>query len=104
VVARAQQLGVARLALKALAYSKLPSPEGPRPFAKCWYQPVSDPRLASLALRFALSQPITAALPPGEAELFRLAVDIARDYAPITDDEVAQLRLQAADAEPFFTL
>ncbi len=103
VVARAREKGAARLALKSLAYGKLP--EGsPKKYSKCWYQPIDDPELAALALRFTLSQSITAAIPPGEESLFEMAVDIAARYTPITDDEVEELRRRAMDATPFFEL
>lgn len=103
VVARAQEKRTARLALKALAFGKLP--EGAeKKYGKCWYQPIDEPELAALALRFTLSQPITAAIPPGEAELFRMAMDIAANYTPITDDEVEELRRRSTEAEPFFEL
>ena len=36
--------------------------------------------------------------------LIPLSTAGAQDNSPITDDEVAQLRRLAADAEPFFTL
>lgn len=103
VVTRAQELGVARLALKALARGKLAEGQEKR-YTKCWYEPLDDPELAALALRFSLSQPITAALPPGEAPLFRLAVQVAARFTPITADEIEELRRRAAAVEPLFTL
>lgn len=103
VVARAQELGVARLALKAMAAGKLAEGAAKR-WTKCWYQPLDEVDRVALALRFALSQPITAALPPGEAELFRLALEVAERFTPVTADEVAELRQQAAATEPLFSL
>ena len=103
VVARAQEKRTARLALKALARAKL-ADDAEKKYAKCWYEPIDDPELADMALRYTLSQPITAALPPGEAELFRRALKIGVGYTPITDDEVDELRRRSAQAEPFFDL
>jgi aryl-alcohol dehydrogenase-like predicted oxidoreductase len=103
VVARARELGVARLALKALARGKLAEGQEKR-YTKCWYEPLDDPELTSLALRFSLSQPITAALPPGEAPLFRRAVQVAEQFTPITSDEIEELRRRAAGTEPLFAL
>jgi aryl-alcohol dehydrogenase-like predicted oxidoreductase len=103
VVARAQEKRTARLALKALARAKL-ADDAQKKYAKCWYEPIDDPELADMALRYSLSQPITAALPPGEAELFRRALKIAVGYTPITEDEVDELRRLSAQAEPFFDL
>ena len=96
VIERAQQQGVGRLALKA---------EGqPRTFSKTWYQPVADPEEAALALRFTLSQPITAAIPPGEAALFRIALDVAAQFRPLTPEETAELRRRASELQPIFRL
>jgi aryl-alcohol dehydrogenase-like predicted oxidoreductase len=103
VVERARQKGVGRLALKAMA--RTPWAEGqPRTFSKTWYEPISDPEEAALALRFTLSQPITAAIPPGEAELFRLAVRIAEQFQPLDQEELAEVRRRACTLKPIFRL
>ena len=103
VIERAQQKGVGRLALKAMA--RTPWAEGqPRTFSKTWYQPVADPEEAALALRFTLSQPITAAIPPGEAALFRIALDVAAQFRPLTPEETAELRRRASALQPIFRL
>src|SRR4051794_7840700 len=70
VVERAVQKGVGRLCLKAMARQKWPEGADKTAWPKCWYEPCTDPAEASLALRFTLSQPVTAAVPPGEASLF----------------------------------
>jgi hypothetical protein len=103
MIAKAQSKGVARLALKALARQKWPeqSPEKER-HPKLWYQPLIDPRQIELALRFTLSQPVTAALPPGEEALFRLALDLAPRFTPVTPAELNELELLASTLEPVF--
>lgn len=101
VLAKAREQGVGLLALKAMA--KGPWPENaPRPYPKCWYQPLSDPEEARLGLRFTLSHPITAAVPPGDERLFRLALELARNLSPLTDAEVAALKERALKSEPIF--
>ena len=103
VIEKAEKKGVARLALKALAYGKLP--EGAeKKWKKCWYRPVEDPHLADLALRFALSQPITAAVTPGEAHFLAMAMDIADRFSPITEAEIAELEKEARNSTPLFEL
>ncbi|NLC57822.1 MAG: aldo/keto reductase [Armatimonadetes bacterium] len=101
LLARAVEQGIGRLALKAMA--RAPWAEGaPRPYPKCWYEPLSSPDEAYLALRWALSQPITAAVPPGEVPLFRLALDIAERFTPITPEEAAAVRAWAQTLPPIF--
>lgn len=104
VVAKAEEKGVARLALKAMARTRWPEGATEHPFAKCWYEPVTDPEEAALALRFALSQPITAAIPPGEEPLFRMALQIAERFTPLSDAERAELERRAAGLRPIFEL
>jgi aryl-alcohol dehydrogenase-like predicted oxidoreductase len=104
VVARAQEKGVARLALKAMARTLWPEGTTERPFAKCWYEPITDPEEAALALRFTLSQPLTAAIPPGEEKLFRMALDIAERFQPITEAELSDLQRRAQGLKPIFRL
>ena len=57
-----------------------------------------------LALRWTLSQPITAAIPPGDPELWQMAVEVAQDFTPITADEEAILRNEAKGKAPLFEL
>ena len=90
VLQRAQEKNIGRLCLKALAKSALPQGES-TPYPNCWYIPIDDGHLADLALRFTLSQPVTAAIPPGDIRLFRLALDIAENFTPITEGEVSEL-------------
>ncbi len=101
VLKMAQEKGMGCLALKAMAYK--PWAEGEkRDFAKCWYRPVSEGELAGLALRFTLSEKVTAAIPPGEASLFKLAVQIARNYKPLTKAEREKLSAIARKTTPIF--
>ena len=94
IMAEAERRGVARLALKAMAHGKWPE-GGPRRWPKPWYEPLDASRPVELALRWTLSKPITAALPPGEWDLFRMAVNLAKDFRPITDEEAAELMTYA---------
>lgn len=103
VVEKAAQKGVARLALKAMARQKL-AEGAERTWDKCWYEPCGDPQEAALALRFTLSQPVTAAIPPGHAEFFRQALDVADSFQPVSDEEREELRTRARGLQPFFEL
>lgn len=98
IMAEAERKGVARLALKAMAHGKWPE-GGPRRWPKPWYEPLDAPRPVELALRWTLSKPITAALPPGEWDLFRMAVEIAADFRAISAEETAEL-MTYAPTEP----
>jgi aryl-alcohol dehydrogenase-like predicted oxidoreductase len=101
IIERAKERGVARLALKAMARTNWVEGE-PRDFPNCWYEPLTDPKLAELALRYTLSQDITAAVPPGDPRLFKLAVSIAKDFRPIEEDEIALLKTYAQNLQPIF--
>ncbi len=103
VVAKAKEKGMGILALKGLAHSSI-AEGAENPYKKCWYNPipVEDKKLANLALRFTLSQGVTAAIPPGEQLFFPLALQIAADAAPVTESEIELLRQTAAGLEPLF--
>ncbi|NLB94394.1 MAG: aldo/keto reductase [Armatimonadetes bacterium] len=104
VIAAAEKKGMGRLAIKAMALGRMPK-GAPRTYPKCWYQPIDDPRLASMALRFTLSQPITAAVPPGDVRLFRMALNaVTERFKPLTKSELAELERVAATADPIFRL
>jgi len=103
-VAEAKRQGVARLALKAMAMQKWPDGHPDRQtYRKCWYQPTADRRLAGLALRFALGQPVTAAVSPGDGAMLSLMLDVAEDLRPLAEDELCELRAVAEEAVPIFT-
>lgn len=101
VVEEAKKRDVARLALKAMAHGKWPEGK-PHRWRKPWYEPLDDPRKAELALRWTLSQDITAALPPGEWPLFQMAVNIATDFRPITREETSELMALVPNVDALF--
>ncbi len=101
ILERAKQKGLARMALKALAETRWAKDEK-RSHPKCWYRPVADPERARQALRFTLSEEITAAIPPGDERLFRLALDIAAGFKPMSAGERRELLASTAGLEPIF--
>ncbi len=101
VLQEARVKGAARLALKAMAYSPWETP-GAHPWPNCWYRPIEEPALAQLALRWTLSDDVTAALPPGEEALFRIAMDAAESFAPLTEGERSALIDRIRSVEPLF--
>ncbi len=100
----ANKQGMGILALKAIARTNVP--EGvDKPYDKCWYTPEDRPDIAHLMLRYTLSLPgVTAALPPGDPGLFKMAVGFADQLSPLTEAELAQLKDAVADVTPLFPL
>lgn len=97
IVEAAQGRGATVLALKAMALGhwKEGDPKRDR-WNKCWYEPIDDPELGALALRWTLGQPVASAIPPGHAELWRHAVEVAGRYEPLRPEEESHLRDLAA--------
>ncbi len=102
VVEKAQQRGTGILALKALAKRKWQEHEE-RSWPKCWYAPVDTFQEAVMALRFTLSQPVTAAVSPSHAELLWWACDAAETFQPLSEAEAHQLAEQSQHLDPIFT-
>lgn len=105
VIAKAKSKDAAILALKTLCRQKWTGPkDDPRrkQFPKCWYEPTSDLKEADLALRFTLSQSVTAALPPGDESLFRMAMDLAMNIKPLTTEETETLKKLPQSMNPLF--
>lgn len=103
IMDEAEKRGVTRLALKGAAHHALED-RNHRVRPKTWYAPIEDRDLMKLALRWTLSQPITAAIPPGDPELWQMAVEIGQDFTPITPEEEAILRNEAKGKKPLFEL
>jgi hypothetical protein len=53
-------------------------------------------------VRFTLSEDITAAIPPGEIELFRMALDFAARFRPLEPKEREELFAKARGIRPLF--
>lgn len=104
VIARAHEKGAGMLAIKSMAKSQWPADinKSQRPNPKEWYEPCSVPEQAALALRWTLSQRITAAIPPGDERYFPLAMYVAQNFQPITAEEEKHLVASAAGATPIF--
>jgi len=101
ILAHAKKKGMARLALKSMAYTGWPQGAA-RGYKKCWYKPVDEPELARKAVRFTLSEDITALVPPGEEKLYRMALDYAASFETLSSDERAALLASAKGVEPLF--
>ena len=105
ILAQAKAKGMARMALKALAFGQWPADvkKGESKYPKCWYQPIDDREMARLALRFTLNQEITAAVPPGDERIFDLALELAAAPLPrLSAAELAGLRSRVSSLEPVF--
>jgi len=78
--AKEKEMGI--LALKAMAWR--PWEEGEeKTISKTWYKPFTKPEEANQGLRFTLSHPVTAAIPPGDEDLFSMALKLAVDFKPM---------------------
>jgi predicted aldo/keto reductase-like oxidoreductase len=105
VIEHARKKGMGILALKGMAKTTWPdSMKKDHPHDKCWYQPADFPHEAALGYRWTLSQPITAALPSGDENYFRLGMDIGQHFEPITKQEQQKLMASAAGVNPIFRL
>ncbi|HMA53621.1 MAG TPA: aldo/keto reductase [Acidobacteriota bacterium] len=101
ILEHAKKKGVARLALKSLSYTAWPDGAHAE-WPKCWYKPIEDPGLAEQAVRFTLSEDVTAAIPPGEEKLFRMALDCAGRFRPLGPKEREDLLASARGVKPLF--
>jgi len=105
ILSKAKSKGMARMALKALAFGKWPAnlKESDRKYPKCWYQPIDDREMASLALRFTLNQDVTAAVPPGDERIFDLALElVSAPLPPLSAAELTGLKTRISSLEPVF--
>ncbi len=98
--AREKKMGI--LALKAMAWR--PWEEGEeRTIKKTWYKPLPNREEAEKGLRFTLSHPVTAAIPPGDENLFSMALDLAKDFKPMDEDEILAIKEKALNTNPLFS-
>jgi predicted aldo/keto reductase-like oxidoreductase len=101
VLERAKEKGMGILALKAMA--KQPwAKDVEKKVPKCWYEPLTDPEEAKLGLRFTLSHPVTAALPPGNEDLFSMALGLATGFKPLSKVDVEDIKEKGMAGNPIF--
>lgn len=102
VMEKAKEKDMGILALKAMAWR--PWEEGEeRTNEKTWYKPLQGPEEAKKGLRFTLSHPVTAAIPPGHEDLFAMALELAVDFKPMDPEEVKAMKEKAMNTRPLFT-
>jgi predicted aldo/keto reductase-like oxidoreductase len=101
ILAEAKRHGLARLALKSLAQTTW-KPGETKTYPKCWYRPIEDEPTAEKALRFTLSEDVTAAIPPGYEKFLRMAMDSASRFTPLNQAERQALLASAKDVNPIF--
>jgi predicted aldo/keto reductase-like oxidoreductase len=101
VEAKKRTMGI--LAIKAMARRPWPK-DAEKKYKNCWYEPLEDHELIRLALSWSYSQGITAALPPADENLFRLALETAPKCKPLTEAEIALLKKTDADVNPLFPI
>ncbi len=101
VVEKAHSKGMGILALKAGARGKVAEGEK-KPFEKCWYEPLTDPEQIKQSFHFTLSLPVTACLPPGEEQLWRLALAAGRSFMPVARQERQDLKTASEAVNPLF--
>ncbi|HVX66083.1 MAG TPA: aldo/keto reductase [Bryobacteraceae bacterium] len=106
VIARAKEKGTARLALKALALTPWQGKDDPGRSAhpKAWYKPVEERELVEKALRFTLSEDITAAIPPGDEKIYEMALELAPEFRPLSASEREALVARARSLKPLFPI
>ncbi len=98
VFKKAEEKGIGILAIKGLAKGAWGKDDKTK-WNKCWYAPMDNFEEASLALRFTLSLPVTAAVSPSHAELLWLGCDIADDFKTITPEEKDILKNRSQSIE-----
>lgn len=103
VLAEAKKRCLGVLALKAMAKQPWLKDADRKQHPKCWYQPIVEPELAELALYWALTQGITAALPPGDEQVYRNALKFALECRKLTETEIDKLKRIAAGLNPIFS-
>lgn len=102
VLDRARQKNMGILALKSMAKAPLAEgTENPK-YKKCWYEPFTTSEDIKMGLRFTLSHPVTAALTPGEADLFKIALNVSGSLKPLTSKELQNIKTRAIDVKPLF--
>ncbi|MBN1807712.1 MAG: aldo/keto reductase [Planctomycetes bacterium] len=99
---KALEKDIARLAIKSLAFTTRSGADAAK-WPKCWYRPVDTPEMVEKAIRFTLSKDVTAAVSPSHVELFRMALDAARRFTPLSPAEETEIARLSQGVQPVFS-
>lgn len=102
VLARAKEKKMGILALKAMAKGPWPKDANRSKYPKCWYEPLTGAEDIRMGLRFTLSHPVTAAITPGESELFRIALSVSDNLQPLSEEEIKSVKERGLNQNPLF--
>lgn len=102
VLARAKEKKMGILALKAMAKGPWPEDANRSKYPKCWYEPLTGAEDIRMGLRFTLSHPVTAAITPGESELFRIALSVSDNLQPLSEEEIKSVKERGLNQNPLF--
>jgi aryl-alcohol dehydrogenase-like predicted oxidoreductase len=102
VLERAKEKKMGILALKAMAKGPWQESADRSSYPKCWYEPLTSVEDITMGLRFTLSHPITAAIPPGEEKLFRQALSVSSNLKPLKKSEIQGIKEKAQKGKPLF--
>ncbi len=101
VLAKAHEKKMGILALKSMV--KGPWPKGAKKTVpKAWYEPLDEPDEMMMGMRFTLSHPVTAAIPPGDENLFKMSLGLATKFKPLKSSEAEEVKQKGLAATPLF--
>lgn len=99
-MAKEKNMGI--LALKSMAKGPWQKGADRSKYPKCWYEPLEKEEDILMGLRFTLSHPITAAVPPGEEKFFRMALSMSDRLSPLGQKEVEEIKIKGLSGDPLF--
>jgi len=102
VLAKAQEKKMGILALKAMARGPWVEGADKTKYPKCWYEPLTTKEDITMGLRFTLSHPVTAALPPGDETLFSMALNVSDHLTPLSKAEIQVIKEKGMKGNPLF--
>lgn len=96
----ARQKDVGVMAIKSVAKQAWEGNQaGTHPY-NTWYEPFDETTEIEKSLWFTLSQDITAAVLPGELQLWPMIIDAAKRFKPLSKKEQQEFMSQAAQYQP----
>ena len=102
VLVRAQEKKMGILALKAMAKGPWAKGADRGSYPNCWYEPLATPEDVRMGLRFTLSHAVTSAVPPGDPDLFKIALSVSDKLTPLKNAEIQQIKVRGASGIPLF--
>jgi len=102
ILNQAGKRNIDTIGIKVLALEKWHNDKEKEKYPNCWYRPLEDKEIGTVAIQWALSQSIVSFIPPADIKMFRMALELVNDPVIIKTPDLNKIKKIADSITPIF--